>query len=168
MLSAEILWALKTVMNHLSCNASSNTDKLFSQMFQDSDIARNFHCGKTKCTYLSKFGLAPYFKREAMSKVMDTGAFYAASFDESLNPILQEGQIGNLLRFWDNERDKIVTRYYDFVYLGHTRLADLLSNLKAGLSNLNNAKFYSRCLLISLINVGSCGQHVIHGAFQFG
>ena len=190
-LSAEILWTLKTVMSHLSCNASSNTDKLFSHMFPDSAIAREFRCGKTKCAYLIRFGLAPYFKREVLSKVMDTGTVYVVSFDESLNKILQEEQMYLLFRFWGNERDKVVTRYFDSVFLGHTRSVDLLKNFKIGLSELTssnllqvsmdgtstNWKFYESLLmdrkehdpdLPTLINVGSFGLHVIHGAFQFG
>ena len=138
-LSAEILWTLKTVMSHMSFNASSNTDKLFSHMFPDSAIAREFRCGKTKCTYLIRFGLAPYFKREVLSKVMDTRTVYVVSFDESLNKILQEEQMDLLLRFWDNERDKVVTRYFDSVFLGHARSVDLLKNFKIGLSKLTSS-----------------------------
>lgn len=190
-LSAEILWALKTVMGHLSGNASSNTDKVFSTMFPDSAIAREFHCGKTKCSYLIRFGLAAYFKRDVLSKVMDTGNVYVVSFDESLNKILQEEQMDLLLRFWDNERDRVVTRYFDSVFLGHTRSVDLLKKFKIGLSKLTsskllqvsmdgpstNWKFYESLLQVrkehdpdlpTLINVGSCGLHVLHGAFQFG
>ena len=67
-LSAEVLWAIKTLMAHYSSNSSAGTDKLFAKMFPDSQIAKQFQCGKTKCSYLINFGLAPYFKEKLMKK----------------------------------------------------------------------------------------------------
>ena len=57
-LEGEIVWAVKTVKDQYSCSSSSNTDKLFQWMFPDSEIAKKFSCGKTKCAYLVKYGLA--------------------------------------------------------------------------------------------------------------
>lgn len=96
-----------------------------------------------------------------------------------------------LLRFWDNELNRVVTRYFDSMFLGHTRAADLLEKFKGGFSKLNlsnmlqvsmdgpsiNWKFMdllqqdrseSDPNITSLINIGSCGLHVVHGAFKHG
>ena len=35
------------------------------------------------------------------------------------------------------ELNRVVTRYYDSVFLGHTRAEDLLGKFKSGLSKLN-------------------------------
>ena len=67
-LSAEVLWAIETLMVHSSSNSSAGTDKLFAKMFPDSQIAKQFQCGKTKCSYISNFDLAPYFKGKLMKK----------------------------------------------------------------------------------------------------
>ena len=48
-------------LSKYSFNSSSNKGDLFSNMFPDSDIAREFTCGKTKCSYIVKFGITPYF-----------------------------------------------------------------------------------------------------------
>ena len=37
-LTAEVLWAIKTVMSHFSMNNSANTSELFKTMFPDSQI----------------------------------------------------------------------------------------------------------------------------------
>jgi len=66
-LTAEILWAIKTVMSHYSCSSSAHTDMLFKRMFPDSQIACRFACGETKCSYLIRFGLAPFFDKEVLA-----------------------------------------------------------------------------------------------------
>ena len=68
-LTAEILWAVKTVSNHYSCNSSSGIDSLFWAMFPDSHIAGKFQCGPTKCMYLICHGLAPFFMNSLMTKI---------------------------------------------------------------------------------------------------
>ena len=35
-----------------------------------------------------------------------------------------------IVRFWDNQKNRIVTRYLDSQFLGHTRAADLLERFK--------------------------------------
>lgn len=49
-LSAEVLWAIKTLMAHYSSNSSAGTDTLFAKMFPDGQIAKQSQCGKTKCS----------------------------------------------------------------------------------------------------------------------
>ena len=190
-LSAEIIWTVKTVVSHYSCSSSANTNTLFQKMFPDSAIARKFSCGETKCSYLIQFGLAPYFKEDLSNKIQKPGTIFVVSFDESLNKVLQEEQMDLLLRFWDDELNRVVTRYFDSVFLGYTRAEDLLGKFKGGLSKLNmrnmlqismdgpstNWKFLDLLVedreesepdIPSLINVGSCGLHIVHGAFKYG
>ena len=117
-LSAEVLWAIKTLIAHYS-----STDKLFAKMFADSQIAKQFQCGKTKCSYLINFGLAPYFKEKLMKKLHVPGTKYVISFDESLNKVLQKEQMDIIVRFWDKEKNKVSSRYLNSQFLGHTRAA---------------------------------------------
>lgn len=65
-LSAEVLWAIKTPVAHYSSNSSAGTDKLFAKMFPDSQIAKQFQFGKKKCSYLINCGLAPYFQEKLL------------------------------------------------------------------------------------------------------
>ena len=190
-LTAEILWAMKTVVSHYSVNSSEKTSNLFQKMFPDSAIAKKFKCGKTKCAYFIQFGLANCFKEELSTKVQKPGAVFVVCFDESLNKVLQEEQMDLHLRFWDNELNKVVTRYFDSVFLGHTRSGDLLVKFNEALLGLNmsnmlqismdgpntNWKFYDTFVqkrhdsdadIPMLLNIGSCGLHVVHGAFKYG
>lgn len=112
---------MKTVVSHYSVNSSVKTSNLFLKMFPDSAIAQKFKCGKTKCAYFIQFGLANFFKKDLIYKVLKPGAVFVVSFDDFLNEVLQEEQMDLHLRFWDSELNKAVTRYFDSVFLGHTR-----------------------------------------------
>ena len=57
---AEIRWSIDVVLSNYSFNSVSNKSDLFCKMFPDSKIAENFSCGKTKCSHVVCFGLAPY------------------------------------------------------------------------------------------------------------
>ena len=138
-LSAEVLWAIEILMVHSSSNSSAGTDKLFAKMFPDSQIAKQFQCGKTKCSYLINFGLAPYFKEKLMKKLQVPGTKYVISFDESLNKVLQKEQMDLIVRFWDKEKNKVSSRYLNSQFLGHTRAADLLQKFSEALGKLNLA-----------------------------
>ena len=58
---AEIIWALDVFMSKYSFNSTSNKLDQLITMFPDSGIAKNFSCGKTKCGFIAKFGITPYF-----------------------------------------------------------------------------------------------------------
>ena len=132
-LNAEVLWAIKTVMLHYSMNSSSNTGKLFKMMFPDSQIAQKFSCGKAKCSYLITHGLASYFHDRMLASLKDGDVKYVTSFDESLNRTQQQEQMGVIIHFWDNEKNKVCSRYFDSNFLGHTSAQDLLKSLQVHL-----------------------------------
>ena len=50
------------VLAHDSYNSFCDLSKLFGRMFQDSNVAKAFTLGKTKCRYTMLYGIAPDFK----------------------------------------------------------------------------------------------------------
>ena len=104
-----------------------------------SRMAQNFNCGKTKCSYLVCFGLAPYFHDKLMSNLRQSGVVYAFSFDESVNRVLQSEQMDVIICFWDNQENKVCSRYFDSRFLGHATAQNFLENLKGSLDKLNPA-----------------------------
>ena len=161
------------------------TGEQFARQFPDSNIAKNFKCGKTKCAYISKFGLAPHFK-QLLSKKVSTDD-YVLLFDESLNAKTQTKQCDFHVRLW--EGDSVASRYFDSLFMGHATAADLKEVFHKSTDELPKAQllqismdgpnvnciFYSKVetsfqndLGFSLINLGSCGLHIVHNAFQKG
>lgn len=187
-LHAEVLWVLKVIASHYSFNSSKDISQLFSKMFSDSQIAQSFSCGATKCAYLTCFGIYPYFHELLLEKVQKVRC-YSISFDETLNQFGQKKQMDLIVRFWDSDVNKVTDRYFTSEFLGHATAADLLMHFKNGTSSLNpsclvqlsmdgpnvNWKFYRDFSqerqaeeLPELLNIGSCGLHIVHGSFQKG
>ena len=156
-------------------------------MFSDSKIAESFKLGKTKSGYFKNYGLAPFFKMNLIKSIKDL-PFFAASFVESLNRIYQDEQMDVHIRYWNNEKGLVKSNYLDsrFVLRPNTdNLHDELHNALQSLPEKTHAtivygpntswKVFE--LLFSyrnekewsnLLNLGSCGLHIVHGAFQTG
>ena len=81
-LKAEIIWALKLVSSHFSFNSCSDINDVFKLMFGDSDISSQFFCGKTKCSYICCFGIAPYIKQN-LKELLASQPHFVILFDET-------------------------------------------------------------------------------------
>ena len=186
---AEIIWALDVVMSKYSFNSSSNKSDLFTSMFPDSRIAKNFSCGKTKCGFIVKFGIASYLIELLNSQVKDLG-YFVALFDESSNcDAKKKKQMDLHVQLWDSNKDVVATRYYSSEFLGKSSANDICSHCKQCLGPLEKEKFLQvfsdgsnmnllflkvlteKCKdeeLSQLINLGTCGLHTAHNAFEHG
>jgi hypothetical protein len=154
-------------------------------MFPDSSIAKSFKCGEKKAAYLSNFGIAPHFLSLLTDRVKGLKDGYVLLFDESLNNKDQKKQLD--ARFWDG--DNISSRYFGTEFMGHATAEDLMRDLdhiteglpRRGILQMSmdgpsvNWKLYrtfeENMFLETgahLINIGSCGLHIIHGAYRKG
>ena len=89
---AEIMWAPEVVIAKHSFCSCDNKSELFNSMFPDSQVAKIFAYGKTKCKYLVRHGIAPYFK-EVLTKSLMELEHYVCLFDESYSNIVKKGQM---------------------------------------------------------------------------
>jgi hypothetical protein len=185
---AEIRWVLNIVYSKYSMNSSTDSGKLFRSMFPDSDIAKSFQCGPTKAGYVATFGLSIYFQNLLLS-TLSTVPYYTVSFDESLNPIFQKGQMDLLVRFWDDKADMVSTRYLKSEFMGRATAVDVLQTFSSGISDIDKSKILQvssdgpnvNLLFLNnlteqrkeeeldpLIDIGTCGLHTIHGSLKAG
>ena len=91
--------------------------------------------------------------------------------------------------YWDNVKNKVSLRYLNSKFIGHAAALDIIHELKKGIKELNKGQLLQISIdgpsvnwaflkeiqkhrqqeeLSQLIIVGSCGLHIIHGAFQTG
>ena len=77
------------------------------------------------------------FHDRMLARLKDGNVKYVISFDESLNRTQQQEQMDMIICFWDNEKNKVCSRYFDSNFLGHTSAQDLLKSLQSLLSTLN-------------------------------
>ena len=185
---AEILWTLKVDTSHFSLRSCLGLNELFEVMFPDSKVAKSFQLSKTKCGYFFTYGLAPYVKELLMKKIQSS-PFFVLSFDGSLNIIIQKEQMDLQVRFWDNEKKKVCTRYHGSKFVQSPNAKNLCDVLICSLKDLSaehliqfsmDGPSTNWCVLQLLnddreekgypqiINIGSCGLHVMHGAFKAG
>lgn len=96
-----------------------------------------------------------------------------------------------VIRYWNDDTGKVAVRYLGSEFLGHGRAVDLLDKFNEGLKHLNpkcllqvsmdgpkvNWKFLDDLMkerqkedpsLPEILNLGSCGLHVVHGCLQHG
>ncbi|KAL3859738.1 hypothetical protein ACJMK2_009936 [Sinanodonta woodiana] len=139
-------------------------------MFPDSAVTKWFSLSDRKTSYLASFGLAPYFTSLLEDLIKCEEFFFF--FDESMNDVLQTKQID------------FHTRYLTSNFLGHCTASDMVSAFESVTTNLNlnnliqlsmdgpnvNWAFYKKIDStlatehVTLLNVGSCSLHKVHGA----
>ena len=106
-----------------------------------------------------------------------------------MNRVLQEEQMDIIVRFWDDDEGMVKTRYLDSKFLKRPNCQNLLEKLLDGISFLPlcrmlqlsmdgpNVNWSVFKMLVehssehdfgTLINIGNCGLHIVHGAFQTG
>ena len=139
-----------------------------------------------KVAYVACHGIYPYFKAQFKQK-MDSEP-YVLLFDESLNKPTKTKQLDIQIRTWGH--DRAVSRYYCSSFIGLATAADMLLSFKEyfDLNLVNifqlsmdgpniNWAFYDLLQQDisteansrpSLLNLGSCGLHVMHNAFKSG
>ncbi|KAK8788935.1 hypothetical protein V5799_021289 [Amblyomma americanum] len=185
---AEILWTLKMVASHYSYNSSAHTGELFKKMFPDSEIAKSFSCGERKSAYVVCHGLRPFFL-SCLQRELEQSDGYTVLFDESLNDCLQKKQMDIHLRYWSTMPERVTTRYYTSVFMGHSTAEDLKQKLLAALADLPLAKAVQlsmdgpnvnlKCFRemqkylqqnhqVQCLDLGTCGLHTIHNAYRAG
>lgn len=191
--NAEILWALETVTNHGSYRSAGTSVALFPKMFPDSTIASKMEISRTKIGYFVNHGLAPYFKKNLLSMV-ESCSDVVIGFDETFNKIAQRQQMDISVGFWNPDKQEVQRRYVGSAFLTSTRAEDLLSGIKTCFEA--NPKILQRMSQLSmdgpnvnwrlfndltselqsmresssfgLLNIGSCGLHVVHNSFKSG
>ena len=185
---AEIIWCLRTVLNDSSNSSNEDISATFRCMFPDDKIAGKFTSGKDKTKYLVNYGITPWIK-ELLFDEVEKAVYVVIGFDESLNKATQTCQMDVNVRYWDPVDHKVKTRYWDSKFLGHSTNTDLLNSFNASILRILSRKiiqvsmdgpsvnhlFYEKYVQHRadmeteqlMVYIGSCGLHIIHGAFKF-
>ena len=152
-------------------------------MFPDSTIAKGFQLSETKCHYLTVFGLGPYVQSVLFDNIKAC-SYYSILFDESLNQKMQK-KMDFLIRTW--QHNEVHTRYLTSVFIGHGTAFHLKEELNKVLSTVGlskllqismdgpsvNWKMFEEFtqeteLNQNVMNMGSCGLHIVNEAFLTG
>ena len=175
---------MNCVKNGYSDNSADDFENILRRICPNDKVAEKFQMGQKKLMYVANCGLFPYFKQSSKDLILKS-PLIVALFDDSLNKTSQKSEMDLQVRYWDDSEKKVVVR----LFLGHTCSNDLVKTFNDGFNELDltklvqismdgpnsNLKFLSEMKklrtedeLASLIDIGSCNLHVIHGAFKTG
>ena len=147
---AEILRALNLVDKNHSFESCKEHNMLYSNMFHDSEIAKNYEMSATKVMYLMKHGIAVYAKNDVNNDI--SGKPFTFHFDESTNQHVKK-QYDVYVTFYSTIEKSIVTAYCGALLVGRCSSPDLLNHFyKFFEENYLNVK--------PLLNVGMDGPNV--------
>ena len=136
---AEIMWSLEVLKNEHFYRSCASKSSLSAEMFKDSKIAQSFTLGKTECSYVICFGIAPYFK-DLLMGILERTAFLAILVDEAFNSSVTKGQMNMHLRFWNDNNCQVSTRYLNGEFLGKVSAVDVYEKFDACCSALYKNK----------------------------
>ena len=86
---SEKMWSLEVLKNKYSYRSCASKSSLFAEMFKDRKIAQSFTLGKTKCSFVICYDIAPYCK-DLLMGVLERTAFVVILFDEVFNSSVKE------------------------------------------------------------------------------
>ena len=187
-ITAEIRWAMKVVVSHFSFRSCLDLSDMFRTMFYDSDVAKGFTLSKTKCKYFVTYGLAPFYKKNLIADIKKS-PYFTLHFDESTNKILQTEQMDACIRFWCEKSNMVKSRYLDSAFFNRPNAGNIADGIDSVIKELSKESMISLGMdgpntnwsvvkiiqerrkddgLPCLESIGSCGLHIIHGAFKDG
>lgn len=191
--NAEILWCLRLVMQHDSFNSCTDLCDTFSIMFPDSEIAKRMTLGSDKVAYIISYGLAPFFKTQLLNQLSKPkSVLFTTSFDEAYNKVIYKSQSDAHVTFFDEHANKVSTTYLGSSFLGHATSGDIINGLLNVHKQLDVAQHLVQLSMDGpnvnwavhkevavfksdnsstcpeILELGSCGLHIMHGAYKTG
>lgn len=186
---AEVVWCVKAVIRHHSLRDVEENIAISRITFPDSEIAKKVILSRGKAAYTIVYGRAKVFEKE-FNELISIASDVVLGFDESLNKVSQKNQMDIAVRFWDEVKGEVITRYYTSAFLGKATALDLLDALKRNVPQNVLAKIIQMSMdgpnvnlrLIkdfqvevnenltekTLLDLGTWGLHTVHGAFKTG
>ena len=140
-IKAEIIWVWMSVFCGFSNRSCDELSDVFAKMFSDSDIDEGFKLGKTKALYIATHDNAPHFKH-LLKDNLNKSEVMVYSFDKSLNEITQTCEMNLIMRYWNNDAQKVNVKYLESSFFEHATHQDLLKQFSKITSEHDPKKLY--------------------------
>lgn len=102
------MWSLFIAKHNLAFLTSDHANKLFKEMFPDSEFAKKFACGRTETTAIVKEALALYYQQQ---KVINLSNPFSILMDESNDKVDKSSIM--LIKVLNPEVGDVKTRFFD-------------------------------------------------------
>ena len=111
---AESLFIQFVAEHNLPFRTGDHFTRLVKSMFPDSNIARQFHCSRTKTSVLARYGNGHFYHGKLIDMLTSSPTpYYSLLVDESNDRGVEAKDLVVLLRFFDPSARKAVTRFVD-------------------------------------------------------
>ena len=189
---SEILLAVHSILTYATQRTMEKCVKLTKVLFLDSKIPQQLELGRTKLGYLLQFGLAPHYKEQLFSSLLLATGF-APKLCILLrrgiyNYISKRKQMDVHVLYFHEEKQQVIRSYIGSHFLGHAITEEIFQLIQAvhgkvGLTHnlvqvsMGGPNVNWKTVEIvkeyrehndpdgpDLIEIGSCGLHVLHGA----
>ena len=99
-------------------------NRLFAEMFLDSEIAKKFQCGSTKTSFVTVYILAPFLHSFLLQKISSSPQ-QVVSFDEFLNNSVQKRPMDSLICYCGKDMDRVCTYYMESEFMARSTPVDV-------------------------------------------
>ena len=96
-------------------------------MFPDSIVAENLTLSHTSASYISGWGLSPYFTQVIIDDLLESKLPFSMHFDETTTKQVNK-QMDLTLRYWSPRHGEIWTVFYVSLFFGHTE-SEIVANV---------------------------------------
>lgn len=182
--SAETLFTVAIASDSVPYSFADTGTKIFPRMFQDSSVARDFNCKRSKVSYIVSDGLGPYLKNELISDIVKNNCFYSIQIDDTPIPEKRIQQMDIAVRYFSEIQGRVVVHHLQSYHLGHATASDMFASVKDALTELPLSKLLSffsdgpnvmkalkskmKELNVNILDLGECSLHKVHNAFARG
>ncbi|KAH7982807.1 hypothetical protein HPB52_007200 [Rhipicephalus sanguineus] len=97
---AEAVFALSVMSKGIPYSWADTAIEIYKVMFSNSEVAKNFSCGRHKLSYVTSDGLGPYFKAKVITELCRPAVFYSVILDEAAKPEQRVQQLD--IQMWRN------------------------------------------------------------------
>ena len=157
-------------------------------MFPGCEIVQKFSLGKTKNRYTVLYGIFPEFKKSLIYDI-NKSPFYTISCDESFKSEMQMFQMDFGVRYWNEKKKTVEKRCYNSKFTRRRNAQSLFDNLQESMTDFGKNKLIQLAMDRPTVNwnvsdilddnlieenhsktvhIGSCAQHIVHGALEEG
>ena len=123
-----VLWALCSVAHNHSYRSCEDLGDTLRYTCRNDPTLQKFSLGRVKISCTVCFGLTPFIQSSLMKDIGKDK--FIVCCDESLNAISQSTQMSINVRYWDSEKNQVVTRYLNSTFLNCTCAKDVVEGLK--------------------------------------
>lgn len=182
---AEAIFVMSVVSKSIPYSWADTATDMYKRMFPDSDIAKNFSCGRTKLSYIVSDGLGPHFKSKIIAELCRPNVFFSLMIDETPKPEQRVQQLDVLIRYFSESQKQVVVEHLQSFNLGRATgdiIAGCVEDALAELPTQGLLCFFSdgpnvmksvkaklkRNVNPNLVDIGECNLHKVHNAFAKG